>query len=63
MEMYTREHLIMKPKFLFESIKKDFGQEYITKALNASQKHVNYYSTLGKGNLSGLQRIINEMKS
>ncbi|MGC6588425.1 hypothetical protein ACPV3A_26215 [Paenibacillus sp. Dod16] len=62
-EVYKRAFNNETNKFLFESIKKDFGKEFLTKALKASQKHVNYYSTLGKGNLSGLQRIINEMKS
>lgn len=62
-EVYKRAFNNETNKILFESIKKDFGKEYFTKALIASQKHVNYYSTLGKGNLSGLQRIINEMNS
>lgn len=30
--------------------------------IDTSQRHINY-STLGRGNLSGLQSIINEMKS
>lgn len=31
-------------------------------ALSAVQKHINYYSTLGKGNLVGLQEIVNQMR-
>lgn len=49
-------------RFLFESIRKDFGEKYYRNALNAAQKHINYYGTLGKGNLTGLQRIVNELK-
>ncbi|MHC0037904.1 hypothetical protein [Pseudoneobacillus sp. C159] len=49
-------------KFLLESIRKDFGDVYFQKALKAVQGHIDYYSTLGKGNLSGLQTIVNQMK-
>lgn len=48
-------------KFLLESINGDFGNEHFKKALIAVQRHINYYSTLGKGNLTGLQEIINKM--
>jgi 5-methylcytosine-specific restriction enzyme A len=50
-------------KFLIESIRHDFGNTYFINALNAVQKHIDYYSTLGKGNLTGLQQIVNQMKS
>lgn len=49
-------------KFLLESIKKDFGNEHFKKALIAVQSHIKYYSTLGKGNLTGLQDIVNKMR-
>ncbi|MFD1030254.1 hypothetical protein [Metaplanococcus flavidus] len=49
-------------RFLFESIRKDFGEKYYVNALTAAQKHINYYGTLGKGNLIGLQRIVDELK-
>lgn len=39
--------------FLLESINNDYGNEYLNKALDAAQKHIDYYSTLGKGNLVG----------
>lgn len=45
-------------QFLLESIRRDFGEEALQKALAAAQKHVNYYATLNKGNLTGLQEII-----
>ncbi|WP_245838228.1 MULTISPECIES: hypothetical protein [Paenibacillus] len=60
-EVYKRAFNNETNRFLFESIKRDFGKKYFIHALNASQLHVNYYSTLRKGNLSGLQNIINEM--
>ncbi|MCH4826374.1 hypothetical protein [Planococcus halocryophilus] len=62
-EEYKRAFNNDTNKFLLENIRKDFGERYYLNALNAVQKHINYYATLGKGNLSGLQSIINEMKS
>lgn len=49
-------------KFLLESIKKDYGEDSFKNALNAVKKHIEYYSTLGKGNLKGLQVIINQIR-
>jgi 5-methylcytosine-specific restriction enzyme A len=49
-------------KFLLDSIRRDFGEDYYKNALDAVQKHINYYSTLGKGNLTGLQTIVNQMR-
>lgn len=49
-------------KFLLESIRRDFGEKFFKNALYAAQKHIKYYSTLGKGNLTGLQKIINQMR-
>ncbi|RAV02723.1 hypothetical protein [Paenibacillus sp. YN15] len=49
-------------QFLFECIRQDFGEDYFRKSLLASQKHIDYYSTLGKGNLTGLQQIVHRMQ-
>jgi len=61
-EVYKRAFNNDTNKFLLESIRKDFGEVFYKNALNAIQKHINYYSTLGKGNLSGLQEIVNQMR-
>lgn len=61
-EEYKRAFNNETNRFLFESIRRDFGERYYKKALTAAQKHINYYGTLGKGNLTGLQRIVNELK-
>jgi 5-methylcytosine-specific restriction enzyme A len=61
-EEYKRAFNNDTNKFLLESIRQDFGQDSYENALNAVQKHIDYYSTLGKGKLSGLQKIINEMR-
>ncbi len=61
-EEYKRAFNNDTNKFLLESIRQDFGEASHNNALNAVQKHIDYYSTLGKGNLSGLQKIVNQMK-
>jgi 5-methylcytosine-specific restriction protein A len=61
-EEYKRAFNNDTNKFLLESIKIDFGDEYFNRALDAVQKHINYYSTLNKGNLTGLQTIVNNMR-
>lgn len=62
-EEYKRAFNNATNKFLFESIRQDYGQNSLEIALNAAQKHIDYYSTLGKGNLTGLQKIVNEMRN
>jgi len=47
-------------RYYFENIQQDFGDEKLMIALSACRKHVAYYSTLGHGNLRGIERIINE---
>jgi hypothetical protein len=61
-EVYKRAFNNETNKFLLESIRQDYGQASFNNALSAVQKHIDYYSTLGKGNLTGLQSIINEMR-
>lgn len=62
-EEYKRAFNNDTNKFLLESIRHDFGNNAFNKALDAVQKHIDYYSTLGKGNLTGLQLIVNQMKN
>jgi 5-methylcytosine-specific restriction protein A len=61
-EEYKRAFNNETNKFLLGSIRQDFGEDYYKNALDAVQKHINYYSTLGKGNLTGLQTIVNQMR-
>ncbi|MGL4107025.1 hypothetical protein [Clostridium sp. LP20] len=61
-EEYKRAFNNQTNKFLLESIRKDYGDDILKNALDAVQKHIKYYSTLGKGNLVGLQDIINQMR-
>lgn len=61
-EVYKRAFNNATNEYLFESIQRDFGDQYLEKALNAAQEHINYYSTLGKGNLTGLQYIVDQKK-
>lgn len=60
-QVYKRAFNNDTNRFLFESIRKDYGETYFRKALSAAKKHTQYYSTLGKGNLRGLEEIIEEL--
>lgn len=62
-EVYKRAFNNDTNRFLINKIRQDYGEAAFKRALNAAQKHVDYYSTLGHGNLTGLQEIINEMKA
>ncbi|ANU21465.1 hypothetical protein BBI15_15410 [Planococcus plakortidis] len=61
-EEYKRAFNNETNKFLLESIRKDYGEQRFVNALNAVQKHIDYYSTLNKGNLTGLQTIVDELR-
>lgn len=61
-KVYKRAFNNATNKLLLESIRQEFGDESYRNALSAVQQHIDYYSTLGKGNLTGLQQIINQMK-
>lgn len=60
-EEYKRDFNNATNRYLLESIREDYGEAAIRRALGAVQKHINYYSTLGRGNLVGLQRIVDQM--
>ncbi|OEH86081.1 hypothetical protein BHU72_14225 [Desulfuribacillus stibiiarsenatis] len=62
-KVYKRAFNNATNKYLLESIRRDYGNEVWLKALSAAEKHINYYSTLGKGNLTGYQQIVDEMKN
>ena len=49
-------------RYYLENIKKDYGVETFNKAIEASHKHAQYYSTLGKGNLTGIEQIIKNFR-
>jgi 5-methylcytosine-specific restriction protein A len=62
-ETYKRAFNNDTNRFLLERIRIDYGEEAFRKALKAVQGHINYYGTLGKGELTGLQSIVDELKS
>lgn len=59
---YRRTINTYATKYYLENIKKDFGIETLKKALNAVDKHVKYYKTLGKGSLKSIENILKEFK-
>ncbi len=60
-EVYKRAFNNKTNRFLLERIREDYGEQHFRNALSAAQKHVDYYSTLSKGELVGLQSIIDEL--
>lgn len=62
-EEYKRAFNNETNTFLLTSIREDFGERHYLNALNAVQKHIDYYATLGKGNLTGLQNIVKQFRS
>ena len=62
-EVYKRAFNNTTNKFLLESIRQDFGEDFYRNALKAAQKHIDYYSSLGKGKLPGFQKIVNQMSN
>ncbi|WHY20114.1 hypothetical protein QNH28_03575 [Paenibacillus sp. G2S3] len=61
-KVYKRAFNNATSKFFLESIRQQFGDESYRNALKAVQQHIDYYSTLGKVKLTGLQRIVDQMK-
>ncbi len=61
-KVYKRAFNNATYEFLLIKIEEDFGIEKLNNSLNSIQKHIDYYSTLNKGNLRGLQLIINNYK-
>lgn len=62
-EAYKRAFNNDTNRFLLERIRADYGEESFRKALKAAQGHINYYATLNKGYLTGLQNIVDELNS
>jgi hypothetical protein len=59
---YRRTINTYATEYYLENIKKDFGTEALNRALKATEEHVKYYSTLGKGNLRSIEKIVQEYK-
>lgn len=60
-EVYKRAFNNAGTQFLLESILADYGKEYFNSAMKATKAHAEYYSTLGKGRLRGLERLIDDL--
>lgn len=61
-KVYKRAFNNESNTYLLENIRKDYGEEAFRRALMSAQHHVNYYSTLRKGNLTGYQAIIDHLR-
>lgn len=48
--------------YFIENIKKDFGNEAFNLALEATEKHIKYYNSLGYGQLKAKEEIVKEFR-
>lgn len=61
-ERYTRTLNLFATEYFLRSIKADYGKEAFKKALEACQKHVEYYNQLGYGKQVKLQELIDKLR-
>ena len=57
-ERYTRTLNEYSTRYFLKSILKDYGEEGLRKAINASSKHVTYYAALGRGRLAYVEKML-----
>lgn len=61
-KIYKRTINAYSTEYYFDNIHKDFGVEYLLKAISATELHTAYYATQRKGNLRGIEEITKEYK-
>lgn len=59
---YARTLNEYSTRYFLEHIMKDFGIEFLRKAISACKKHAEYYAALGHGKLAYVERIIREFE-
>ena len=58
---YTRTLNTYSTKYFLENIRSDFGELYYKNAISAVKQHIEYYNSLGHGNLVSIQNVIDEI--
>ena len=49
-------------KYYLQNIKEDFGQDAFLKAIDATDKHTQYYGSLGRGKLTAIEKIVRDFR-
>lgn len=49
-------------QYFLENIRKDFGEEAFIKAIEATEKHIKYYNSLGYGQLKSKEEIVKRLR-
>jgi len=57
-EKYIRTNNAEQTNYFFSHIFNDFGVVRLSNAIKAANEHVDYYESLGRGNLNGIRAII-----
>ena len=58
-QVYKRSMSLYSHRYFLENIHKDFGQAALTKAIEATEGHIKYCTSLGKS-LVGVESILKE---
>lgn len=61
-DQYARTLNEYTTRYFLENILKDFGEEYLKRALIACKKHAEYYASLGRGKLTYVERLVGEFR-
>jgi len=60
-QVYKRTMSLYSHHYFLENIHNDFGQAAFQKALLATDAHIKYYASLGRGHLLGVEGLIKEL--
>lgn len=61
-ESYVRTMANMGTVYFLENIRKDYGDKAFMKAIEATEKHIEYYNALGNGNLKTKGKIVKQFR-
>ena len=57
-EKYTRTNNAEQTDYFLTKISTDYGINKLSNAIKAANEHIDYYESLGKGNLTGIRAIV-----
>ncbi|RHW41673.1 hypothetical protein D1B31_08140 [Neobacillus notoginsengisoli] len=49
-------------QYFLENIRKDFGEQAFLNAIEATEKHIKYYNSLGYGRLKAKEELVNKLR-
>ncbi len=58
---YTRTLNTYATEYYIKQIRKDYGEQVYLAAIEATQKHVDYYNSLGYGKRRSIEKLLKEL--